>query len=113
MSSTLIREDADSTALQGLGYSQRRACLYVQFRTSQRIYRYANVPKHLVSKLFAVSSAGACFAETIRNAYEFELVELSWQEVLTELRSENHFAYWYAGCNEAPLESLMLMKALG
>ncbi|MBE0500069.1 MAG: KTSC domain-containing protein [Desulfuromonadales bacterium] len=65
---------ADSSAMQGYGYSGINRYLDIQF-TSGAVYRYSEVPAMAFDGLHGASSQGSYFNEVVRNVYPFKKLE--------------------------------------
>ena len=65
----------ESSNIDSVGYDSEEKFLYVRFRGSGSLYRYANVEPEVVDRLIGARSIGKEFHRTIKNGYAYTKVE--------------------------------------
>jgi hypothetical protein len=61
----------ESSALQAAAYVERRALLYLLFRSGE-VYRYFEVPRWPYQEFLAADSKGRYFGRNIRGRFRYE-----------------------------------------
>lgn len=65
----------ESSNIKAIGYNEDDGTLAVEFKRTNSIYHYYNVPEHVVNQLLHAHSIGKAFNDLIKlGGYEYEQV---------------------------------------